>query len=352
MATLSRVTKLTRAVLKWGAIFIVSLFILNILLKVGGRIKNNLFPPPPPAPTVAFGKLPPPEFPENKITSKLSYTLDTVSGALPTMPTQVDIYKIVKSQPALLSLQKARERVSRTGFTKGERQQTNRIYLWTDVNSRTIKFDIISDDFDLTSDFLKNPKVTAAENLPNQDKAKTIAIKFLDQLEVLKNNLDTSNPKISFLAIKDGLLISTTSFSNAQIIRIDLPQKDINDIPIVYPDKDTSLANFLIGGNTNEEQSIVQAHYFYREPDLENPSTYPIKTIDQAFEELKSNQAFIVNLDNKKAGSINIKKVSLGYYLSPETQDFFYPVYAFEGDNGFLGYIWAIDPSWTQQPSQ
>lgn len=351
MATLSRVTKLTRAVLKWGAIFIVSLFILNILLKVGGKIKNSLFPPPPPAPTVAFGKLPAPAFPQSKLSGPFSYTVDTVSGTLPTFFPLMTIYKTVQREPALLSLQKARERVNRAGFSKEEKQHSNRIYQWSDDGGRTIKFDIISYDFDITSDYLSDPKILKAENLPNQDKARALATSFLEKLDLLPQDVGSESLKASFWGVKDNLLYPATSFSNAQIIRVDLLPKGVNDTPVVYPEKDSSLINFLIGGKVNEEGKVVEAHYFYRMPDQNNFSTYPIKSTDQALEELKNNEAYIVNVDNKKTTNINITKVSLGYYFSRETQDFFYPVFIFEGDNGFLAYTWAIDPSWIQQPN-
>lgn len=352
MATLSRVSKLTRAALRWGGILIAGLLLLNIVLKIGGGIKNSLFPPPPPAPTVAFGKLPAPTFPQSNISGPFSYTVDTVSGTLPVFSPLMTVYKTVQREPALLSLQKARERVAKAGFTKDEKQLGSRLYQWSDQKGKTIKFGIISYDFDITSDYVTDATILKGEKLPREDKAKTIATKFLEKLDLFPPEISTGSSQVSFWTVKEKILYPATSFSSAQIVRVDLFPKPINDTLVVYPQKDASLINFLIGSGTSEEEQILEAHYFYRISDQNNSSTYPIKFTDQALQELKDNKGYIVNVDNKKATNINITKVSLAYYLSPQTQNFFYPVYVFEGDNGFLAYVWAIDPSWIEEPTQ
>lgn len=352
MLTLSRATTLTRAVLRWGAIAIVALIALNILFKVGGAIKNSLFPPPPPAPTVAFGKLPTLKFPQNTITGEFSYTLETVSGILPVTPLQINVYKTVQNQPGLLSLQKARDRVSKAGFTKQEKQISSRVYQWTDDFGRTISFDIISNDFDLTSNFLQDQKILTTKNLPNQEKAKTTATKLLERLDLLPKEFTDFSFRESLLAIKNNNLMPATSRSQADIVRLDFFPGLLDDKPIVYPQKNQALINFLVAENADDAKAIVEARYFYRAPDLKNSTTYPIKTADQVWQELTDNQGFITGLDNKNIKAITVRNVYLGYYSSSQTQDFYYPIFVFEGDNGFLGYVSAIDPAWLEEPTQ
>lgn len=328
------------------------LIALNILFKVGGAIKNSLFPPPPPAPTVAFGKLPALKFPQSSVTGEFSYTLETVSGILPVASLQVNVYKTVQNQPGLLSLQKARDRVSRAGFTKQEKQISSRVYQWTDDFGRIISLDIISRDFDLTSNFLQDQKILTAENLPNQEKAKTIATKLLEQLDLLPKEFADFSFRESLLAIKNNNLLPATSRSQADIVRLDFSPSLLDDKPIVYPQKNQALINFLVAGNADDAKAIVEAHYFYRAPDLKNSTTYPLKTVDQAWKELTDNQGFIAGLAEKNLKTITIRNVYLGYYLSPATQDFLYPVFVFEGDREFLGYVSAIDPVWLEEPTQ
>lgn len=356
MTTLAKVTSLTRRFLKWGAIIFGGIILLLILSGLGKNLKNRFFPPPPPAPTVAFGKLPPLQFPGNLTNQKLEFTLDTISGALPTLPSQISIYKLVKNEPSLLSLQKAKRRVGQVGFTTDETQLSSLVYQWKNPqNSSLIKLNIVTNDFDLASDFYSQPEVLAAENLPNPEQAKEIAKNFLGDLGLFPSSLGMEDFKTTLFSIQDKKIIPSDSFSNAQIIRVDLFQKPINNFPFVYPQKNSSLINFLVAGNSNRERPIVEAHYFSREADLNNSSTYPLKTISAAFDELKngtSKQVYIASINNQNITSISIKNVYLGYYLDRQSQDFLSPVFVFEGSNGFLAYVLAISPEWINEPSQ
>ncbi len=183
MTTLAKVTSLTRRFLKWGAIIGGGIILLFLLSGIGKSLKNRFFPPPPPAPTVAFGKLPPLHFPGSVTNLKLNFSLDTISGTLPNFPPQISLYKFVKSEPGLLSLQKAKRRVGQVGFTTDETQLSSSVYQWKDPqNNRLIKFNIITNDFDMTSDFYKEPEVLAADNLPNEQQAKDVSKTFFSNL--------------------------------------------------------------------------------------------------------------------------------------------------------------------------
>lgn len=345
MITLAKVTRLTRGLLKWGAILVVALIVFNILFKIGLNIRNKYFPPAPPPPTVLFGKLPQPSFPKSAVSKKLNFTIDTLTGVLPKFPSQIKVYKTLENQPGLLSLQKARERVARLGFKTGERQITTRVYQWTNSSGRTIKLDTISYDFDVTSNFYKDPKVLEAKFLPDPKITPDIAKGFLSALDLSLEDLDIEKSKITFFKIADNVLHESTSLSDSQIIRVDLGQKPIEDIPIVYPDRNTTLVNFLIAGTS--EDNIVEAHFFYR-PVNKDFSTYPIKTVQSALDDLKDGKAYILSLNDKSKNDVNIKKVFLAYYMSPKTSQFLYPVYVFEGDNGFTAYVWAIDSAFIE----
>lgn len=353
MATLSQVTSLTRIIIKWGAIGILSLIILLTIVRIGTNIRNKFFPPLPPPPTVAFGKLTALVFPKSALLQKLSYSIETVTGNLPTFSSQIKVYKTVKNQPNLLSLQKARERVAALGFTTGEIAISSKLYQWSDPADpgRSIKFDIVENDFDMKSAFYDNAQVLSTENLPDPKKAMDIAKSFLTSLNLFPTDIDLEGSKASFFSIQGNFLTPVTSLSNAQIVRIDLFQKSIDKLPIIYLKKDNTLINMLIGSSRNKEQQVVEAHFFYRVANLDNPSTYPIKTTGEAFDDLKNNNAYIVSVDKTKT-DIAIKNVYLGYYVNPDNDDLLYPVFVFEGNNDFLAYVLAISPSEIEQPSQ
>lgn len=253
-------------------------------------------------------------------------------------------------------MQKAKRRVGQVGFTTDETQLSSSVYQWQDPqNDRLIKFNIITNDFGITSDFYSQPDVLAADNLPNEQQAKDIAKTFLGNLGLFPSALKTEDFRTILFSIQDKKLIFANSLSSAQIIRVDLFPNPINNLPLVYPQKDNSLINFLVGANSKRENFIVEAHYFYREADLNNSSTYPLKTVSAAFDELKngtSKQIYIANFNDKNITNISIKNVSLGYYLDENSGDFLEPVFVFEGNNGFLAYVLAISPDWLNEPSQ
>src|SRR5258708_17171474 len=83
MASLHKVTSEVKTGGKWTGIIVGSFIAILLVLKLGGAVKELISPTPPPPPTVAFGKLPPPSFPTQADTGKYSYTLNTVSGVLP-----------------------------------------------------------------------------------------------------------------------------------------------------------------------------------------------------------------------------------------------------------------------------
>lgn len=348
MTTLARVTSITRLILKWGIILTISLIALTTL---GREVRNRFFPTPPPAPTVAFGKLPILHFPKSVTSQKLSYSLETFSGSLPNLPSQVKVYQVISDQPGLLSLQKAKERVAKIGFINGEVALSTNTYRWLDTqNGRSLKFNIVTNDFDLSSNFFENPLVLSAENLPSSQKAEGLAKNFFSQLDLLPSDL--GEIKTSLWTIQKNNLLSASSFSNAQIVKVNFFQKSLDNLSIISSKKDTSLINVFIASNKNEGQ-IVEAHFFYRSPDLNNSSTYPLKTPAEAFEELKNNEAYIANINDKTKTDISIKNVYLAYYIDPENQGFFEPVFVFEGDNSFSAYLPAISSSWFEEkPTQ
>src|SRR5690349_11147257 len=117
MTTLHRVAEASKKILVGFAIGIGSIIFFALLLKVFGNIKEAVFPTPPPAPTVRYGKLPNIAFPESSVTKKLNYTLNTVTGSLPNLPIQMPVYKITQPSPSLLSFDSANTLAQKNSFT-------------------------------------------------------------------------------------------------------------------------------------------------------------------------------------------------------------------------------------------
>lgn len=340
MATLHKVIEETRSIGKWASVTIICFLLILLVARIGGNIKEYFFPTPKPPPTVIYGKLPELLFPKNISDKKFSYAINTVSGVLPALPDRVSISPVFSNNPNLLSLERAEEKAEQAGFLRKGNSLTETAYEWTENKFpfRTLTMDIVLLNFKITNNsFITNGIA------PDEALAKQAVDKLLTKMSLLPGDIDASKTKITFLAFTNGQFTPATSQSNANATRIDLFQKDINDLPIYYQNPPYSTMNFIVAKNRFEQQ-IIQAlfsHFSIKE----DSGTYPLKTAKAAFSDLENGKAYIASY-NGNDNSIQIKNVSLGYYLGETEQQYLMPVIIFEGDNNFVAYVSAITDSW------
>jgi hypothetical protein len=366
---------------------LLGIIIIVIFVRVGILIYNILYPPKIEPAAHAFGKLPQIAFPESVSASNLTYTLNTLSGGLPTdFPDRLGVFPIVNPPPNFLNLDKARTKaatlgfVSKSGLTIPEVSLGNANYEWDELTglNRKLIFNIVSFDFTLNSNFLTNLTVLNAQHLSDQKSAVDKATQTLADLSIMPNDVDLTktnapdpNTKIvtapQLYSIKNSILTRTTSLSKAQVIRVDLYHKDVSydlntghmgeddifqtqkeTIPVVYPHPPYSTMTFWIGSGDEEDTSIVQADYTHKAYTIptDQDVSYQIKTSQNAFDELKSGHAYIASYDGAANGQVLINNVYLAYYMEKEKQDYLMPVIVFEGDKNFFAYVSAVDDEW------
>ena len=345
MLTLNQATSLTKNVAKWSAIIVGSIILLLILIRVGKILKEIIAPTPLPPPTVSFGKLPPIEFPKSSSAQQLNYFIDTVTGALPKFPDRAKVFKIEEPSPDLLALKKTGEKAARAGFSSSAIRVLGNTYQWTDPQSSTLRkinVDIFTSQFSVSSAFLGNQAVILGVNLPDPNKAKTVAQDLLLGLSFLYDDLDLEKTKTNLFSIKNSVLVPATSISKTQVIEIDFFQKDIDKLPVVYSKANNSTMNIFVGGGENKPQ-VVKTDFFHQNVSSES-ATYPIKTASDGFLELKNGNAYILSPSNNK--DVSIKNVYLGYYMGDKEQNFLMPAVVFKGDNGFIAYVSALKDEW------
>lgn len=332
--TLSDITGETRAVLKWGTFLLGALIILFLLLK----IKNAVFPPAPPKPTVGFGKLPGIEFPTT-VNKNLSFSINTITGTLPSLPISEKVFRMQETKPDLLSLNRAKEKVKTIGFEGNPTKVSENVYQWKSPDGKTLTMNILDFNFNLSSNFFSKQTIPVFGG--RADITSGVAKDFLGQMKLFGNDLDETKTATNLFSIKDFKLIPATSLSNTQIVKVNFFQKDINNLPVYYPGEATdSPMNFLIG--RLEDPQVLEANFFYQKPS-EIFSTYPLKTAAKAFEDLKKGKGYV--LYSGSNSNVSIKKVNLGYYIGEKKQEYLIPIVVFQGDN-FLAYINAVVNEW------
>jgi hypothetical protein len=345
MPTLNQITKETKSIIKWGIIVLVLIILIFFGIKIGGILKEMFFPTPAPAPTVTFGKLPQVAFPKNAKNYNLTYSIDTLTGKLPQFSDRVNVYKMVYEKPDLLSFQRAKEKAGAIGFTSAPTTVSEGVYQWTNSSSIGKKFILstLTSSFNLDSNFYGDAKIISGQHLPSKGDAIDIAGNFLSSLSMLPNDIDNTKTKTTLFSIKNYVLIPVTNILDAQLIRVDFFQEDIDKTPMFYSNPDTSNITVYVTGG--DDSQIVKADYFHQEMSKDS-ATYPIKTAQQAYDDLQNGKAFFAYVPTNQE-EITIKDVILGYFAPAQNQDYLMPVIVFVGKDGFFAYVSAVTDEWT-----
>lgn len=317
---------------------------------MGISIYKKIFPAPPPAPTVKYGKLGKIIFPNNGITAKLTYTLETADGNLPTnIPTQAKVYFMPKTSANLLSLDTAKSKAGALGFSGASEQVSETIYRFKHpLFPSTLQMNIITETFSVSYD-LAADKTPMDFRPPIAEVASSNFTSFLSGADMLPDDL-TGAVTHEFLKVNNGQLVSAMSLSEANFVKINLFRKNYDDLPAMTGNPNQSNVWAIISGASNEGQKIIACEYHYHAVDETQFSTYPIKTPAEAFSELQNGQAFIANLGlNKDSDNLKIRRIYLAYFDPDAISDYYQPIYVFEGDNGFVAYLPAVTADYYEQ---
>lgn len=351
MLTLHTLSEEVRTVLKWvGGIFGV-IFLIFLIFKGGAFIKNTFFPTPPPPPTVSFGKLPKIIFPQSVTDIQFGYTVDTLSGSLPGFPDRATVVKTVTKESSLFDLNRARDKVRVMDFSlegynvASEAALSPTLYEWEnhDDLGKKLTMNIVTNNFRLTSSYLTNYSVLNPAAFPSESDAANRVTQTLGEMGLIPSDFDATKTRTELLQISNSTLIPATSIATANIIRVDLFQKDIDNAPVMYAHPPYSAINFLVGGN-DYLGDILQGNYIHQDLSTDT-ATYPIKTATQAFDELQQGKAYIARYYGTDK-SMPIQKMYVAYFVSEEEQAYVQPIFVFEGKDGFIAFLPAIDASW------
>lgn len=357
MPTLHNVTENTKQILKIGGIIVLTITTIFLLFRAGVFLKDFFFPTPPPPPTVSFGILTKPDFPQS-VSENLTYTIDTVTGALPTFSDsegtpldRVSVYQIFNPTFSLLDLQNTKRTVSRIGFVGKEVSLGNNIYQWTTIQEnlqRVIEMNIVNKHFNYASPFRNFERVLNAIRMPDRTSSVNRAEGFLKSMDLFPTDIDRTKTRTELLFIEDEELLPAQTLREAQIIRVNFYQNNINETPLFYDTPPYSSLSVYIASGERFDPDVVQAD-FVHQLITEESSTYPIKPVTQAFEELKEGQGYVA-ANYRNETNIKIKEVLMGYYLSSKYQEYLIPVYVFKGLNDdFYAYVYAVTNDWFEK---
>lgn len=366
--------KSTQDQIKRGAALIILTFIVyyggKFAIKGGIAIYKYLNPPPPPGPTLAFGKLPTPKINSLPIdNTDIQYSLDTVSGSLPKMPTTLTVFEIDDPEPDLLSGSKARNLAVSFGFKTPQEELSKTEYRWYEAQTtRELKINIASGNFTMQTNGKKLNEYLKPGSTYTELEAVTRAKGLLSGKGLLPSTLENGIQKTVLVKIKDdGQPQQAASLSTAQLVKVDFFRNlkvDEQIYPVFGQNKKANVSVFL--ANTSDQQIDAPLIYYTTwNPIEESAATYPAKTLDKAWQEVQTSAAPVVELrikdrdyfapfEQTAISRIMVRDVYLAYFEDSAIQDFMIPIYVFEGealtkDNQkayYTAFTWAVDEQW------
>ncbi len=342
-ATLTTVAIQTRKVIRYGVLFVILMIVARIILSIGVSVYKAVVPKPTLPPTAQFGPLPALPFPKpNRELPTLNITIETATGKLPVFATQANVYYMPPYATNLFSFDNARSKAKILGFDGQPLQLSETLYRYTSSSApATLEMNIVTNAFSISYNLDADP--TPLSQLPLTADAATQQVKQrLTSADLLPVDISTGGDTSEYLKVEGQNLVHAISLSEANFVRINLFRKKYNELPPVTADPNRGTIWFIVAGGGEKSKSIIAAQYRYYPIDEKRFETYPIKTTAQALEELKAGKGYIANLGVNQDGNVTIRDISLAYYDSEESMQFYEPVFVFKGDRDFVAYVPAV----------
>lgn len=348
MASLTETAYYARRGINVGIVSIILFLIVRMSLSYLYELWLALNPPPPPPPTVAFGILPQINFPESTSSASLVYSLDTIDGKFPGFPAIGKTYFIAIPSENLQSVNRANDMAQKLGFSQEPQIITKVLRQWTNPNNplQYMRLNIATFNFYIKYDWANDATIFDNKELPNDDTALLESKNFLANLGLLPKELDNGKTKISYYRASVGTYLPAPSLSSADFVRIDYLRDPIDNLPLVGDTPSLSPLYIIFSGIRDEIRRKVETHYVLWDIDKESFATYPLRSVEEAWNDLKNGLGYVANTGTSGSNLVNIRRIYLAYYYSDNPTSFLQPVYVFEADKGFAAYISAIAKDW------
>lgn len=349
MASLTQASIGSRRIIRFTIFGIIGFTIFRSLFWFGVGVYRHYFPAPPPPPKVEFGKLPSLPFLDKPFPEAATFTLQTPQGGFPTFDYLADVYYMPTVNTGLLSLDTARNTASTLGFSSAGEKVTDTIYRFLNTQSvASIQISIATGVFSISYNLAADPSPLSVRPLVG-DAAVAKVKSLLSGADLLADDL-SGEVKTEYVKLVNDKIVGAASLSDANFTKVNLYRKSYSDLPPINPDSSAANVWFIVSGEGQKEKSIIAGEYHYFPVDETKSSTYPVKTAQQAWNDLTEKRANILSLGtNPEATNIIIRKIYLAYYDSGVAMDFYQPVVVFEGDNGFVAVTPAVTGDYYQQ---
>ncbi len=354
MISLAEITKHTRTGGKIAAIAFVVILFLFFSYRGIVFLNGVLNPPQAIPPDMRYGELMS-TLPLQTSKPSYVYQINTTTGTLPTFPDRIRVYKTVQPEPDLLALQKTRDIVSQEGLQYNLNQEVQlspNEYRWTNAAGGTITYNTLYKNFSFTSGIGFEDQNHRFEP---EDRIISETLSFLQRLGSNTAGIDQKNFDVEYFRSDGTNLIPEPDITKSYLAKLNLYHINvkvdpftyrrtadesviIESLPIYYQNSEESNQTFILKAGSARSQ-VIQGTYSYFPVNTTDYSTYPLKTSQQAFEDLQNGNAYILGTNTE--GTVDITEVQLGYFIPQIPAQYVMPIYVFSGKN-FTAYVDAI----------
>lgn len=292
-------------------------------------------PPVEEKPDTKFGSLPQPDFPKSTVsTSNFSYSLDTTTGGLPKVGIDpgfekiIKVYFVTQTFATLLSPERSTALAQKFGINAPPEILNETRYRFKDQN-KSLLVNLDNGNFS----YVNEATVSATATFDDDNKLVSDFEQTLSNLGVFKDDLKNGRNKVTKVA---------------QAVQISLWPSQIDKKSMFTADFNSSLVTATITEKANDLDDYRSLNFTYYPVDTSTFATYPIKTAETAFDDLKSGKGVIVVPPDQP--KVSITAVSLGYFLPENYSPYLQPIYVFEGPN-FAAYVNAVSEKF-QSPTK
>jgi hypothetical protein len=340
--TLTNVSSLIKKYGPFVVLFVLLFFIIFYSVKIGIFIYKAKKGPEVFYNTT-FGVIKKPIIKASTNSAGLSFSIDTVEGKPTTATLAANIYFIPLPETKF----GYRNRLFAMAENFGIQNPSSKYRLTeknAEFNDELQKLEVNIANFNFTYKYYYEKDKNLFENTttPLGKEAENEAIKFLNAVDKYPEEFKDAKiqTKYFYFDFDKKTLTQVKRNLDANIIEFGFIRPDLDNLSFVsssYPDSH----NFIKFVSTYDGYRIVEGQIKYFDRSGEHFGVYPVRTGEEAYKMLKKGKGAVLKhaKNNKK---IIIKKMFLAYYDPDEYEEYFQPVYVFEGNNNFAAFIPAI----------
>lgn len=335
---------MTRGIVKYGGMAVLGLVVFQWGLVTAIAAYQKAHPPYIP-PTVRYGKLPKIVFPDKQLVSK-TFTSEMPNDSFPKFSDQAKVYIVYRPNSTLLALDADTKTAKDLGFLSIPTELRTGVYSFVNgTTNQTLTMNVLDGSFKLEYPYLTDQMLLNPDKMPTKDEAVVAAKAFLRAGNKLTDDLENGIQKTTFWKINFDGLKPVTSLSEANVVRVDLFRKDLeSEVKILPAEVGQASVSVLVSGSSVAGKRIIEVNYKYTPIDRESFATYPIKKVEDAWNDLKTGNYWPA-IDNDGKSQV-IRKVSMAYFEPSTLTNYMQPIFVFEGDKGFTAFVTAVKDEW------